>query len=143
MAARTKNRGLPRNDLTPDEEIAWLRSEVARLRSVVRKLEASPGDAARKARPAARSRKRHEAKAAAPALPPQDADGNFPATETLRAILAQQIIRRRQAAGWTQAQLAEHAGVRQETVSRIESGKNAPNVATVDKLDRALNEAGA
>jgi transcriptional regulator with XRE-family HTH domain len=58
------------------------------------------------------------------------------------AILAQQIARRRQDAGWTQAELAKRAGVRQETVSRIESGKNAPNVNTVDKLDQALKMAG-
>jgi transcriptional regulator with XRE-family HTH domain len=38
-------------------------------------------------------------------------------------------------------ELAERAGARQETVSRIETGKNAPNVATVDKLDRVLKEA--
>jgi ribosome-binding protein aMBF1 (putative translation factor) len=75
--------------------------------------------------------------------PKPDADGNYPATETLRAILAQQIIRRREAAGWTQAELAAHAHVRQETVRRLETGKNAPNVATVDKLDRVLKEAGA
>jgi ribosome-binding protein aMBF1 (putative translation factor) len=77
-----------------------------------------------------------------PDLPAPD-DGNYPAVATLRVILAQQIMRRRQQASWTQADLAERAGVRQETVSRIESGKNAPNVRTVDKLDRALKEAGA
>ncbi len=80
--------------------------------------------------------------AAMPALPDPDSDGNYPAAEALRAIVARQIIRRRQQAGWTQAQLADRAGVRQETVSRIESGKNAPNVRTVDKLDRALKQVG-
>jgi transcriptional regulator with XRE-family HTH domain len=75
-------------------------------------------------------------------LPNPDSDDHYPAAETLRAVLAQQIARRRAAAGWTQAELAAAAGVRQETVSRIEGGKNAPNVATVDKLDRALKRAG-
>jgi transcriptional regulator with XRE-family HTH domain len=75
-------------------------------------------------------------------LPPADADGFYPATETLRVILARQLIQRRQAVGWTQAELAARAGVRQETISRLETGKHAPNVATVDKLDRALRAAG-
>jgi transcriptional regulator with XRE-family HTH domain len=75
-------------------------------------------------------------------FPVPDADGNYPAIEALRTILAQQIVHRRQEAGWTQAELAERAGVRQETISRIESGKNAPNLRTVDRLDRALKEAG-
>jgi transcriptional regulator with XRE-family HTH domain len=75
-------------------------------------------------------------------LPSPGKDGNFPAAETLRGILAGQIARRRQAAGWTQADLAERAGVRQETVSRLEGGKHAPNVRTVDRIDQALREAG-
>jgi DNA-binding XRE family transcriptional regulator len=75
-------------------------------------------------------------------LPTPDAEGNYPAAETLRVILAQQLIHRRAAAGWTQAELADRAGVRQETVSRLESGKHAPNVRTVDKLDRAFQIAG-
>jgi ribosome-binding protein aMBF1 (putative translation factor) len=104
----------------PQEEVARLRAEVARLRAQVRALQ----------------------RRAAPALPAPDAEGNYPAAATLRAILAQQLVRRRQAAGWTQAELAVRAGVRQETVSRLESGKHAPNVSTVDKLDRALQEAG-
>jgi ribosome-binding protein aMBF1 (putative translation factor) len=77
-----------------------------------------------------------------PSLPQPDADGNYPAAETVQVILAQQIRRRRQAAGWTQADLAAKAGVRQETISRLEGGKHAPNVRTVDKIDRALEEAG-
>jgi len=94
-------------------------------------------------RPAPARRKRPTpAPATLPALPLPDAEGNYPARETLRVILAQQIIRRREAAGWAQVELAQRAGVRQETVSRIERGKNAPNVATVDKLDRALQAAG-
>ena len=72
----------------------------------------------------------------------QSGDGNYPAAATLRVILAQQIVRRRQQAGWTQVELAEHAGVRQETVSRIESGKNAPNIRTVDKLRPRLEGGG-
>ncbi|MGA2622079.1 MAG: helix-turn-helix transcriptional regulator [Thermoguttaceae bacterium] len=35
------------------------------------------------------------------------------------------------------------AGVRIETLSRLEHGKHSPNVATVDKLVRALQRAEA
>lgn len=79
---------------------------------------------------------------AVPPLPAPNAHGNYPAEEALDVILARQIIRRRQAAGWTQAELARQAGVREETVNRLESGKHAPTVTTVEKLDRALRAAG-
>lgn len=81
--------------------------------------------------------------AAPPVLPEPDADGNYPASETLRVILAQQIAERRQRANLSQAELAKRAGLRQETVSRLESGKHAPTVRTVEKIDRVLSDAGA
>ena len=40
--------------------------------------------------------------------------------------------------GLTQAQLAKLAGIRQETLSRLESGKHKPNVRTVERIDAAL-----
>ncbi len=76
-----------------------------------------------------------------PSLPAQDAQGNFPAVEAARVLLARKIIRRRRAAGLTQADLAERAGVRVETVSRLEHAKHSPNVATVDKIVRTLEQA--
>jgi ribosome-binding protein aMBF1 (putative translation factor) len=130
MEPTTDRRKRPRRGQTAEEEVAELRAEVARLRSEIRALK---GQASRAPKGQA---------AGGPRLPRRGADGNYPAAETLRAILAQQLVRRREAAGWTQAELARRAGVRQETVSRLEGGKNAPNVATVDKLDRALQEAG-
>jgi DNA-binding XRE family transcriptional regulator len=143
MATQRKNRGRERGSPSASEQIARLRSEVQRLRSVIRQLKGRPSDAGGEKRATARSASR-SAPTARPALvlPQPDAEGNYPAAETLRLILAQQIAGRRAAAGWTQAELARRAGVRQETVSRIESGKNAPNVATVDKLDRALQQGG-
>jgi transcriptional regulator with XRE-family HTH domain len=42
------------------------------------------------------------------------------------------------ALGLTQQALAKLAGVRQETLSRLESGKHSPTVRTVEKIDRAL-----
>jgi DNA-binding XRE family transcriptional regulator len=69
-----------------------------------------------------------------PELPEADARGNYPAVASARIVLARQIIRRRRAAGLTQSDLAKQAGVRVETISRLEHGKHSPNVATVQKL---------
>ncbi len=76
-----------------------------------------------------------------PSLPEADAEGTYPAVESARIILARKLIRRRRAAGLTQKNLAEQAGVRVETLSRLEHGRHSPNVATVDKLVRALEHA--
>jgi DNA-binding XRE family transcriptional regulator len=73
-----------------------------------------------------------------PPLPDPDAQGNYPAVEYARASLARKIIRDRVAAGLSQRELAKRAGVRVETLCRIETGKHTPSVPTVDKLDRAL-----
>ena len=76
-----------------------------------------------------------------PPLPEPDADGNYPAVEYARASLARKLILRRQALGWSQRELAKRSGVRFETICRIETGKNTPNIATVEKIDAALSEA--
>jgi DNA-binding XRE family transcriptional regulator len=73
-----------------------------------------------------------------PPLPKPDAQGNYPAVEYARASLARKIIRDRVAAGLNQRELATMAGVRVETLCRIETGKHTPSVPTVDKIDRAL-----
>lgn len=73
-----------------------------------------------------------------PALPNPNAEGNYPALEYIKASIARDIIRERKALGLTQAELAERAGLRQETLSRLESGKHSPTVRTVEKIDRAL-----
>jgi DNA-binding XRE family transcriptional regulator len=77
-----------------------------------------------------------------PPLPLPDANGNYPAVEYARASLARKIIRDRVAAGLTQRQLAQRAGVRVETLCRIETGRHSPSVPTIDKLDRVLRRAG-
>lgn len=76
-----------------------------------------------------------------PALPAPDAQGNYPAAEAARVLLARKLIRRRRALGLTQAELAKLARVRVETISRLENGRHSPNVATVDKIVRALDRA--
>ena len=76
-----------------------------------------------------------------PPLPGPDAKGNFPAKEYLRASIARDIIRDRVAADLSQQELAKQAGIRVETLCRIETGKHTPSVATIDKIDRALSKA--
>ena len=61
-----------------------------------------------------------------PALPSRDDDGNFPAVEYARASLARKIIKARQNAGLTQAELARRATIRPETLNRIEKEKQRP-----------------
>lgn len=75
-----------------------------------------------------------------PPLPDADAKGNFPAKEYLRASIARDIIRDRARAGLSQRELANLAGIRVETLCRIETGKHTPSVATIDKIDRALKK---
>lgn len=76
-----------------------------------------------------------------PPMPQADAKGNYPAVASARIVLARKLIRRRRAVGLTQKELAKRAGVRVETLNRLEHGKHSPNVATVDKLVRALDRA--
>jgi len=76
-----------------------------------------------------------------PALPQPDAEGNYPAVKYARATIARGIIRDRVEAGLTQRELAKRAGVRPETLCRIETGRHTPSVATIEKIDRALKRA--
>lgn len=73
-----------------------------------------------------------------PELPPANERDNYPALDTMRALLARDIIRSRRALGWSQAELARKAGVRAETLNRIEQGRHSASVATIEKLDNAL-----
>jgi DNA-binding XRE family transcriptional regulator len=82
------------------------------------------------------------AKAAAlPPLPKADARGNYPAVEYGCASIARGIIRDRSKAGWSQKELARRAGIRVETLCRIETGRHLPSVATIEKIDRAFKAA--
>lgn len=76
-----------------------------------------------------------------PPFPKPDRHGNYPAVEYARVALARDIIRDRRAAGLTQQELADLAGTRQETVSRIEGGKHTASVKMIDRIDRALKQA--
>ena len=88
-------------------------------------------------------RLRREADEWEPLMPPMSSDGTYPAVEALRVSLARKIIRHRRRLGLTQAELARRAGIRPETLCRIEQGKVSPSVATVEKIDRALRRVGS
>src|SRR5205085_1355027 len=76
-----------------------------------------------------------------PDFPPADAQGNRPAVAHARISIARKIINARAAAGLSQEQLAELAGIRQETLCRLETGKHSPTLRTVEKIDAALKRA--
>jgi DNA-binding XRE family transcriptional regulator len=78
-----------------------------------------------------------------PELPKPDAQGEYPAVEYARASLARKIIKTRRMAGLSQAELARRAGIRPETLNRIEKGKTTPDVATIAKIERAFEAAPA
>ena len=72
-----------------------------------------------------------------------DADGTTNAIEFARASIARRLIADRKEAGLSQQQLAKLAHVRQETISRIESGKQTATVRVIDKLDKAIRRAAS
>ena len=73
-----------------------------------------------------------------PPLPKPDAHGNYPAVDYARASLARNILRSRVEAGLTQLELAGLAGIRNETLCRLERGQHTPSVATIARIERAL-----
>jgi ribosome-binding protein aMBF1 (putative translation factor) len=77
-----------------------------------------------------------------PPLPKPDSRGLRPAGPTLRTILARDIVKDRVAAGLSQRELARRAGIRAETLCRIESGQHTPTVESIERIDRALRGAG-
>jgi DNA-binding XRE family transcriptional regulator len=80
---------------------------------------------------------------AVPTMPALSRDGTYPAAEAMRAMMAKKIIAARQAVGLSQSALARHAGIRVETLNRLEKGKHTPDLATMAKINKALDEAGA
>ena len=78
-----------------------------------------------------------------PSWPPANKEGNRNAIDFARVSIARSLIRDRRAAGLTQQELSKLSGVRQETISRIESGKHTATVRVIDKLDAAIRKSGA
>ncbi|MFN0011507.1 MAG: helix-turn-helix transcriptional regulator [Phycisphaerales bacterium] len=76
-----------------------------------------------------------------PDFPRADKRGNMPALEFARVSIARDLIRARRDAGLSQQALAALAGLRQETLSRIETAKHSATPATVAKIERAIARA--
>jgi predicted transcriptional regulator len=57
--------------------------------------------------------------------------------------MARDILRSRQKLGQKQEELAKLAGIRVETLCRLERGKHAPLTTTIEKIDRALQQVEA
>jgi DNA-binding XRE family transcriptional regulator len=72
---------------------------------------------------------------------PEEEESLSEAMELDRAKLAEKLVKRRLAAGLSQAELGLRAGVRVETVNRIERGRTDPDFATMRKLVTALKKA--
>ena len=70
-------------------------------------------------------------------------DGTYPAASAMRTMMARKIIAAREAVGLSQAELARKAGIRVETLNRLEKGKHTPDLATMTKINKALDQAGA
>jgi len=77
-----------------------------------------------------------------PKLPDPLANGNYPAVETVRVMYARRLIQEREEAGLSQAELARRAGVRAETINRLEKGKHSPDTGILAKISKPLRAAG-
>ena len=77
-----------------------------------------------------------------PDLPEANERGRRPARATGRVVLARKLIERRVAAGWTQQELADQAGVRVETVRWLEEDSGRPRSTTIAKLDEVFRPLG-
>ena len=53
--------------------------------------------------------------------------------------LADRLVQRRKEAGLTQKDLAKQAGLRVETLNRIEKGRTTPDFKSIRKLVQAIN----
>jgi hypothetical protein len=73
-----------------------------------------------------------------PPLPAKLPNGNYPAVEYARAVIARDLIRSRRAMGLSQSELARRAGVRVETLNRIERARMTASPAAMEKLDAVL-----
>jgi ribosome-binding protein aMBF1 (putative translation factor) len=73
-----------------------------------------------------------------PPLPQADAHGQVPALEYARSSLARRLIIERRSRGWSQAELARRAGVRVETINRLEKAKHTADPSTIKRIEAAI-----
>ncbi len=76
-----------------------------------------------------------------PQFPPQDEHGHRDAIEFARISIARTLIIDRRKAGLTQQALANLAGMKQETIARLESGKHTATQRTIERIEKALAKA--
>lgn len=77
---------------------------------------------------------------------PAEARPGLPAAQAIdatldRGALASRLRERRLRVGLSQAELARRAGIRAETLNRIERGRTTPDFATIRRLIVAMNAA--
>ncbi len=87
--------------------------------------------------------RRAKVQAVAPRERQAGPDGLLQAEQFDARVLADRLVARRKQAGLSQAQLARRAGVRAETLNRIERNKVTPDYATIRKLVTAIKAAEA
>lgn len=58
----------------------------------------------------------------------------------VESALIQALVAARIQHGWTQQQLAERIGIKQEALARIERGKTNPTLATLGRVAAALGK---
>lgn len=77
------------------------------------------------------------------ALPPEPppADLDLDASAWNAQAIAEHLVKRRERTGLAQAELARQAGIRVETLNRIERGKTNPDFSTIRKLVAAIRKA--
>ena len=78
-----------------------------------------------------------------PTMPVPNADGNYPAFETMAVVQALDVLRTRRRLGLSQIELARLAGIRLSTLKAIEHADLKPNVRAFDKIDAAFKVAEA
>lgn len=67
-------------------------------------------------------------------------EGAVDAVQFANQSIGRSLKAKREAAGLTQSDVAKSARMRPEMISRIESGRGNPTVATVKRILRALGE---
>lgn len=55
-------------------------------------------------------------------------------------MISSELLNMRKNSGLTQKELAEKSGIPQKTISRIETGKDIPNIKTIIRLVDSLNK---
>jgi DNA-binding XRE family transcriptional regulator len=66
--------------------------------------------------------------------------GSLDAAEYARLSIGRDLRTKRREAGLSQAEVARRAGIRTETLNRLENGRANPTIGTVRSILRALGE---